>query len=296
MLFRSSLFAARERRPRPARDEKILTSWNALTISALADAGGALGRPELVGLAERALALVASRLVLRDGAGLRVARLLKGDLVKEPGFLDDHAYLANAALDVYEAAGDPKHAALAREIVAAMIAGFHTEEEGFFFTPAGGEALLTRVQDAFDNAVPSGTAMACRALLRVGALADASFAALGEKELRRLAPAALANPLAHAQIVCELDRMVRGSVDVVIVGPRDHEAMRALAAVVHARYLPNRTLAWVDPRDPGSQAAAAALAEGKSPASDGAPVAYVCRGRTCSLPVREPAALAALLV
>ena len=292
---RAALFAARERRPRPARDEKLLTSWNALMISALADASGALGRSELLGLAERALVILSQRLVLRDGKGLRVARLLKGEIVKEPGFLDDHAYLVNAALDVYEAAGDPALAMLAREIAAVMVSRFHTEESGFFFTAEGGEQLVTRPQDAFDNAVPSGTAMACRALLRLGTLAEPPFGALAERELARLAPTALANPLGHAQLVCELDRLVRGSVDVVLVGPRDHATTRALAATVLARYLPNRTLAWVDPRDPRSVTAAASLAAGKSPAPDGAPVAYVCRGRTCSLPVREPDALAALL-
>ncbi len=301
---KARMFAAREARPRPLRDPKILTSWNALFVSALAEAGGALGRPELVEAAERALALLEERLVARaeDGRLVRVERLFvreAGDgargLVKGPGFLDDHAYLANAALDVYESTGDPARAAFAREIVDVMLASFRDEEHGFFFTPKGGESLITRPQDPYDNAVPSGASMACRALARLGTLADPRYAAIAETELLRLAPLATKNALGHGQLVCELDRLVRGSVDIVLVGPRDHAATRSLAREVLVRWIPNRTLAWVDPRDPGSLRASAALAEGKAPAADGLPVAYVCRGRSCSLPVRDPAALGALL-
>ncbi len=289
------LFEAREKRPRPFRDEKILTSWNALMISAMAEAGAALDRPELVGSAERALVLVEQRLVARTDGHVRVDRLLKGDLVKGPGFLDDYAYLANAALDVYEVSGDPSRALLARRVVDAMMDAFWAEGDGFYFTPKDGEALITRSKDPYDNAVPSGTSMACRALLRLGALAEPEYGALAEKELLRLAPQAIANPLGHAQLLCELDRLVRGSVDVVLVGPRDHSATRALARTVLTRYVPNRTLAWLDPHDTRTTAAAASLAEGKAPAKEGMPIAYVCRGRTCSPPVADPAELAALL-
>ncbi len=174
-----------------------------------------------------------------------------------------------------------------------MIDAFWKQGEGFYFTPADGETLITRSKDPYDNAVPSGASMALRVLLRLGALVDAKYTELAEPELVRLAPSAVANPFGFGQTLCELDRLVRGSVDVVLVGPRNDPRTKALAAAVFARWLPNRNVAWVDPSDPASLAACALLAEGK-PAQD-TPIAYVCRGRTCSLPIADPAALIALL-
>jgi uncharacterized protein YyaL (SSP411 family) len=285
-----TLRVAREKRVKPFRDEKILTSWNALMIAALAEAGGSLRRSDVIAVAEKALDH-AENVLVKEG---RVLRLAKDGIVKGPGFLDDHAYLANAALDVYEVTGDPRRVTLARSIADAMIAAFHDPKEGFFFTPKDGEALITRSKDAFDHAVPSGVSMACRALLRLGALfgeKDAPYTQLAEKELLRLAPAAVANPFGYGQTLCELDRLVRGTVDVILVGKR--RALEPFRDVAFQRWLPNRTVAWIDPTNPTSRAACPAQAEGK-PDSE-TPVAYVCRNRTCSLPQATPEDLAALL-
>ena len=292
---KTRLFAVREKRPKPFRDEKILASWGALMIGAMAETGAALRDPSLIASAERALARIEKRLVTKsaDGTKARVQRLVKGEVVKGPGFLDDHAYLASAALDLYEVTGEPARAALARALVTGMIDAFWTEADGFFFTPKDGESLIARSRDPYDNAVPSGASMAVRALLRLGTLVDASFTKVAERELERLAPAAVANPLGFGQTLCELDRLVRGSVDVVLVGPRGDERMKALAGAVFSRWIPNRTVAWVDPADPASLAACALLGEGKQ--ARATPVAYVCRGRTCSLPVSDTAGLGALL-
>ena len=295
---KARMFEARENRVKPFRDEKVLTSWSSLMIGAMAEAGAALGEPKMITSAERALAFLESKLVARAGAGARASRLAKKVdgkwLVKSPGFLDDHAYLANAALDVYEVTGDPAKVHLARSLVDAMLDAFWSESEGFFFTPKDGEALITRSKDPYDNAVPSGASMAVRALLRLGALADARYGKIAETELARLAPVAVANPFGYGQTLCELDRLVRGNVDVVLVGPRADARTQALARAVFAKWLPNRTVAWVDPADPSSQEAAALLAEGKPAQVE--PAAYVCRDRTCSLPITTPEALGACFV
>ena len=106
-------------------------------------------------------------------------------------------------------------------------------------------------------------------------------------------PTESANPMGYGQTICELDRLVRGSVDVVLVGARDDARTKALAETVFSRWLPNRTVAWLDPSDAESRAACALLGEGKQAKST--PVAYVCRGRTCSLPVASPEELLPLL-
>jgi uncharacterized protein len=289
-----TMFEKREARPKPFRDEKVLTSWSALMIGALAEAGAALRDDALLASASRALAFVESRLV-REGRALRLTKKTADGkwTVKSPGFLDDQAYLANAALDVYEATGDPTKVRLARDLVDAMLDAFWVSGEGFYFTPKDGEALITRSMDPYDNAVPSGVSMACRVLLRLGALVSERYAKLGEAELVRLAPAAIANPFAYGQTLCELDRVVRGSVDVLLVGPRNDPRTKALAHTVFERWIPNRTLAWLDPSDPASREACIVLAEGKEPKAE--PAAYVCRGRSCSLPVTTPEALRPLL-
>jgi uncharacterized protein YyaL (SSP411 family) len=225
--------------------------------------------------------------------GGRVARLAKRVdgtwLVKKPGFLDDHAYFTNAALDLYEAVGDERYLHEARLVVDAALGAFHEPSAGFYFTPKDGERLITRAKDPYDNAVPSGASMMCRALLRLGALVGGAYAKVAEEELTRLAPAALKNPFGYGQSLCELDRLVNGSVDIVLVGRRQDSRTKALLRAVYTQWIPNRVIAWVAP----DSNAATALAEGK-PAHE-EPVAYVCRGRSCSLPVTTAEELTKLL-
>jgi uncharacterized protein len=292
---RRAMFEAREKRPKPFRDEKLLASWNALMIGAMADAGSVVD-PGLVIAAERAMRFVERVLVVPEGAGRsRVRRLAKDGAWKGQGFLDDHAYLADAALDLYEATGDPHWVALARSLGESLLTHFFDAKDGsFFFVPDDGEPILVRAKDPYDHAVPSGASVACRALLRLGALMDARFHEPAARAVQGLAAAAALNPGGMSGAVGLGDRLVRGTVDVVLVGPRRAEATQALAREVFRALLPDRVVAWVDRADPQSVEASAILAEGK-PTHD-RPVAYVCRGRTCSLPVSDPGELAKELV
>jgi uncharacterized protein YyaL (SSP411 family) len=288
---RRAMFDAREKRPRPFRDEKVLASWNALMIGAMADAGSVFD-PALVVAAERAMRYVERVLVVREGAGRsRVRRLAKDGVWKGQGFLDDHAYLADAALDLYEVTGDPHWVSLARSLGDSLLTHFFDARDGsFFFVPDDGEPILVRAKDPYDHAVPSGASVACRALLRLGALVDTRFHEPAARAVEGLAAAAAINPGGMSGAVALGDRLVRGTVDVVLVGPRQAGATQALAREVFRALLPDRVVAWVDPGDPLSLEASAVLAEGK-PAHD-RPVAYVCRGRACSLPVSDPRELA----
>jgi uncharacterized protein YyaL (SSP411 family) len=285
------MLAFRERRERPLRDDKVLASWNGLLIGALAEAGRALGEPTWVEAAAAAFAAVEAGLV-KDG---RAGRYLKDGLAASdrPGFLDDQAYLGNAALDLYEATGHPRYVVAARGLCRAMV-DHHWDpaEGGFYFSPDDGDALIARTKDVFDQAIPSGASMAALLCLRLGALSDPDLAAFGQKQLEAVAAAALENPFGMGQAVLGLDLLVRGSTDVVVVGSR--EAAEPLLAAAHRAYLPCRTVAFVDPGDPLSVASASVLAEGK-PSRAGAALAYVCRGRACSAPVSDPAELSRLL-
>jgi uncharacterized protein YyaL (SSP411 family) len=291
---RRAMFEAREKRPKPFRDEKILASWNALAIGALAEAGAALGDAGMIAAAGKAMAFVETKLTTREGDRVRVLRLAKDGAAKGTGFLDDHAYVADAALDLYEATGEPRYVRLARGIADAILAHFHDAAgEGFYFTPDDGETILVRAKDPYDHAVPGGASVACHALLRLGTLVDPKYAEPATRAIEKLASAAADNPGGMSNTVCLVDRLVRGSVDVVVVGPRGSEATRALVHTVFEAPLHDRVVAWVDPADPASLEAARALGEGKPARTE--PVAYVCRGRTCSAPVSDPRELRRLL-
>ncbi len=291
---REAMFRARELRPKPFRDEKVLASFGALMAGALADAGAILG-PSAVRAAEKAMRVIERDLVVRDGSGrARVLRHVKDGVVKGPGFLDDHAFVGDAALDLYEATGDPRWVSLAQALADAIVAHFQDPVGGgFFFTADDAEKILVRAKDPYDHAIPSGSSVACKLLLRLGTLLDPAYAEPAIDAIERHAKAAADNPLGMSGTVSLADRLVRGSVDVVLVGPRSSAATQALAREVLRAYLPNRVVAWADPSDPIALAACRALAEGKPLQPE--PVAYVCRGRHCSLPLRDPAALARAL-
>ncbi len=292
---RARMLAARERRVKPSRDDKILASWNGLMAGALASAGAALGDGAMVEAAARALGFVERALVAPESsARSRVLRHWCAGVARGPGFLDDHAFVGDAALDLYEATGAPRWVKLARAIGESVLAHFHDEVDGgFFFTPDDGEKILVRAKDPYDHAVPGGQSVACRLLLRLGTLVDERYAGPATRALEKMGHAAADNPSRMSVTAGLADRLVRGSVDVVLVGPPASPATLALACAAHRAYLPDRVLAWLDPADPLSRAACAALAEGK--ATHAEPVAYVCRGRTCSLPIGDAQELGRVL-
>ncbi len=285
---REKMLALRNRRPHPQRDDKVLASWNGLVIGALAEAGRALGERTWVEAAVAAFDAIERGLV----RGGRVGRYLKdGQPASDrPGFLDDQAYLGNAAIDLYEATGEPRFVASARAIAGAMVE-HHGDPAGggFYFAPDDAEPLILRTRDAFDQAIPSAASMAALLCLRLGALVNPALAEPGEKQLEAVAASALENPFGMAQAVVGMDRMVRGSTEVVVVGTRD--AAEPLVEATYRAYLPDRVLAVVDPDNPQSMEAARHVAAGK-PGEAGTAVAYVCRGRTCSAPVSDAEDLA----
>ena len=290
---RRAMLVYREKRERPTRDDKVLASWNGLLLGALADAGRALDEPTWVAAAAKGFDAIEQKLT-RDG---RVSRYFKDGVAASdrPGFLDDQAYLGNAALDLFEATGEPRFAASARAICAAMIEHhWDRGEGGFWFSPDDGDTLISRTKDAYDQAIPSATAMAALLCLRVGTMTDEALFAPGEKQLTLLAGAAMETAMGMSQTLLALDRLARGSTDVVLVGPIDSVATRALADAAFHAFIPNRTVIHVDPSRADSLAAAPIAAAGKVGAP-GETLAYVCRGRACSAPVRDVAALAALL-
>ena len=284
---KKKMFERREKRPRPFRDEKILASWNGLAIGACAEVAMATGDAQARTMAERAFAAIEARLVGPSGRVKRTKNVA--------GYLDDHSFLACAALDLYELTATPRYVTVARSIVAQAMAHFaDCALGGFYFSPDDGEALIHRGKDPFDHAIPSGQSMMALALLRLFALdGDATLEDRAKRALEPLASAATRNALGFSQTIVALDRLVRGSTDVVVVGPREDARTRSLLDAARTSFVAHRTLALVDPDDASTAAACPALAEGK--AAKAHPVAYVCRARTCSPPIADATALASAL-
>ena len=276
---RGALFSAREKRPRPFRDEKILTSWNALVIQALANAASALGEPRWVDLARAAYAHLRQHLVVTRGDALRAQRLEKGGVVKGPGFLDDQAYLACAALELHAATGEAEYLRDAERLADGLLADFAAEGGGFDFSPHDAEKLIAVPRDAYDQAVPSGSVMAMLGLLHLGGTVRARFAEPARLAIERTASAALENPFAYATTLRALDELVHGAVDVFLAGsPAETEPLAAEAGLAFVPHL--RLIRW----SANESGLAPELATGRLTPSGRA---YVCVAQTCSLPLSE---------
>ena len=282
------LFEARSRRVPPACDDKILTSWNALLIGTLAEAGRVLGVSRYVAAAVAAADFLWNQ-VRRDG------RLLHGwakGRAKQDAFLDDHAFLAAALLDLYEATGDGRHLARARELVDVLDTRFHDDAGGgYFYTSHDAEALIVRTKSGSDGSIPSGNGVAAVALLRLHAITgEERLRTRAEEILRLYQGAAAENPFGYTTWLEALERWAEGSTEVVIVGASDVAATTALWDAVATRWIPHRTLVRVE----AGAADVPAVARDR-PAVGGRATAYVCRNFSCSRPVHTPEDLLELL-
>ena len=278
------LLSVRSSRVRPGLDDKRLTSWNALMVSALAEAGAALERPEYVEAAVRCASFVLSDLRDADGHLLRTWKDGRGRL---PAYLEDHAYLLEAFVGLYEATGDPRWFGEAVVLAEAMIARFEDPQRGGFFTTASDQAALAaRRKDLEDTPIPSGNSAAAFGLLRLGLLAgDASYERHALGVLRLLFPIAARHPQAFGHLLQAADFYLAPVKEVAIVGPPADAG--ELLRVVRGAYRPHLVLA-------AGAADGVPLLQGREPV-DGHAAAYVCEHFVCQAPVTTPQELAAAL-
>ncbi len=284
-----TLLEARSEREPPFRDEKIITGWNGLAIRALAEAGGALGRPDYVDAAERAAEFI-STVLWHEG---RLLRGYKGRPSPVQGFLEDYGAFGGALLSLHEVTLEPKWLVHAVDLADALVAGFWIEDEGIFFdTRADAAPLVVRPREVTDNATPSGNSLAVELLLRLGRLLDRDdWRGIVGRVLSGEAGSMARFPSAFGRLLSVADSYLEPGLEVAIVGSPEDPATRALLDVVHGRYLPHRVVTGGVPADLPFPTP---LLEGRTQL-DGLPTAYVCRGYRCREPVTEPAALAAQL-
>ena len=202
--LRAKLLAARDRRPAPLLDDKVLTSWNALMIAAYAEGARVLKVDRYKLAAEKAADALLATMTAPDGRLLRTAR---GGKAKLPAYLEDYASLTLALVRLHAATGDPKRLAQARSLADRLIADFADRKDGgFFYTAGDHEALLARVKDPFDNAVPGANSLAIRALVGLGvASGEARYLDEAGRALDAFAPSLLARPAGSPLMLLALE-------------------------------------------------------------------------------------------
>ncbi|MFB6122177.1 MAG: thioredoxin domain-containing protein [Haloferacaceae archaeon] len=290
---RAQAYEARDARPHPRRDEKVLAGWNGLTISTFAAGARALD-PALAGPATRALSFVRDR--LWDDDAKRLDRRFKDGDVKGPGYLEDYAFLARGAFDCYQVTGEVDHLAFALDLARTIEREFWDEEAGtLYFTPAGGESLITRPQEVTDQSTPSSLGVAASLLLRLDPFApDAAFGDVAERVVETHADRIRGSPLEHASLALAADELARGSLELTVAADELPDDWRATLA---DRYLPTAIVSRRPPTDDELDAWLSTLGVDEVPpiwanreARDGRPTAYACQSFTCSPPQTDLAA------
>ncbi len=282
--IRRKLYDARSVRIRPALDDKRLTSWNALMISALAEAGAVLERDDYLRAAVACADFVLGELRDPDGRLLRTWKDGRGQI---SGYLEDHAYMLEALVTLYEASFDARFYREAVSLADTIIDRFSDPERGgFFITGEGHEHLITRGKDLDDTPIPSGNSAAAFGLLRLALLSgEGKYERHALGVLRLLTPLAAHQPLGFGHLLSAVDFYLAPVREVAIVGPDPGAA--ELIAVVRGSYRPHLVLA-------AGLGDGVPLLEGRG-AVDGQAAAYVCEHFVCQAPVLDADELAGVL-
>jgi hypothetical protein len=288
---RTALYAWRDRRVRPGLDDKRICSWNALMIAALADAGAALGRDDYLDASAACARFVWES--MRDSDG-HLRRTWNDGEARLNAYLEDHAFLVEGLLRLYEATLEVRWFDAARETADAMIERFADDERGGFFTTSNDhEELIARRKDVGDHPIPSGSSSAAYGLLRLAALTgqrDYEDRAVGT--MRLFAPAAARHPDAFGHLLQAIDFHLSPVREVALVRPSNGDGsagLDELAGVVRSAHRPHVVLAG------GPEGSERPELLRERPAVEGKPAAYVCERFACKAPVTEPGELATQL-
>ncbi len=286
---RQKLFEARSQRVPPATDTKVLTSWSGLMITAFAEAGRVLGRDDYRQVAVGAADFLLSAL-WQDG---RLLHTYRAGQARQPGFLEDYAFLIDALLALYETTFEPRWLQTAVRLADQMIDLFWDDENGGFFTTGSDqEKLVARPKDLIESAIPSGNAVAAHALQRLAILtAQPDYQRRAVDILRLVRDVVEQYPSAMGHMLIALDFYLSRPPEIAIVGEAGAADTRALLETVNGRYLPNKVVALRTPDAGDEIEMLIPLLEGKTMLG-GQATAYVCQNYACRQPVTTPEELA----
>jgi uncharacterized protein len=292
---RQKLFARRERRVHPGRDEKILAGWNGLMIAAMARAGRVLDEPRFTAAAARCADFLLKQLRTPEG---RLLHVFKDGNARLAAYLDDYACAIDALVEVYQATFEPRYVAAAAELAADLIARFgDAATGGFFYTAHDHEALIARSKDLHDNATPSGNGMAAYALLRLARLCGREdFETAGRHTLEMLSGEMAHTTMGEGQALLALDDLLGPAYELVLSDGQSAADADQVLRSINARFLPNAVVArrFSETHDSSiTSLLRETLAEKKAVKAQ--PTLYVCERGTCRPPVIGAAAIEGLL-
>ena len=275
---RARLFALREERPKPLRDDKAIASWNGLTLAALAEAGRRLERPEWIEVAHRLGEFLLGPLSRPDG---RLLRSRRDGRTSGAGYLDDYANVAHGLLELHIATGEARWLREAHRLALLAVELFADEERGgFFLAPADGEQLVARMKQLDDHPLPSGNSMLAHVLLRLARIyGDDELERRGVSVLRLMHPALERAPSAFGWGLVALDLHLSPPRELAIAGPADSDVARAALEPWQPR-----TVVAVGPAEDVPLLAGKGLVDGR-------PAVYLCERFACRAPVTDVAQL-----
>jgi uncharacterized protein YyaL (SSP411 family) len=284
---KSQLRRARLRRPRPATDTKVLTSWNGLAISALAFSGGVLGEATYSEAATRAAEFVLAKNT-RSGRLLR--RYAGGEAALE-GTLEDYAFFVQGLIDLFEATSQPRWLREAIRLTEVMLDDFEDGEKGGFYLSL--EAEPARLKEGYDGPIPSGNSVAAVNLIRLSELtANEGFRLKAERTLKFFSRDIEQQPSAHTCMLEALDLLLNGAKEIVISSAKELGAEKMKREVFRA-FLPERVMMVATAKNYAELSKLSSLLEGRKPGAKAR--AFVCQNFTCKLPVETTEALRAQL-
>jgi uncharacterized protein YyaL (SSP411 family) len=289
---RDLLFATREKRVKPARDEKVLTAWNGLMLASFAEAAAILERSDYLEVAKNNARFVLDNL-RRDGLLLRT---YKDGQAKLNAYLEDYAFFIDGLVTLFETSGELQWFEEACALTATMVDEFWDDEEGgFFFTGRSHEGLIVRSKDFFDNATPAGNSVAAEVLLRIGLLTDnGDYQRRAATILRLMASQVQRYPSGFGRLLCAVDFHVGIPKEIAIIGNIGTSETGMLLNEIWRPYLPNKIVAPARPEDMAA-AKLIPLLRGRGQLEN-RPTAYVCEHFACKKPTTSPSELASQLL
>lgn len=282
---RAELFDVRAKRPRPHRDEKIITAWNGLMISSLSFGGAVLGEEKYSQAARKAADFVLTSL-RKNGRLMRYHG--KGRAV-QLAVLNDYAFFITGLLDLYEETFDPELLSEAKSLSTQMIELFSDSENGgFFLTGNDGEKLLIRNKPDYDGAVPCGNSVAAAVLLKLGQLTmNQEFIRQGEETLNAFSSQLERSGINLTYMLTALDFFVGPRQEIVIAGVRDSDDTKKMIKLVYERFLPNAVIILHEPGQAGKAIEKIVPFVKVQNMVDGRTTAYVCENFVCKRPVND---------
>ncbi len=291
--IRGRLFAARERRPRPFRDDKVLADWNGLMMAALSVGARALGEDRYLRMARDAASFIRTGMMTGDD---RLLHRYRNGEASVPGNLDDYAFVAWGLIELYQAGFDPEHLDLALRLTASMLDRFSDGSGKLSFAPRDGERLVAETVETHDGAYPSGHSVAYYNLVRLSRITgDPAWEASAERVLAGASGGLRRHPLGYGMLLAALQYALGESCEVVLVGDADAGAFREMAADLHREYRPDCVILARPDGELGERIGQLAPFTAVMGAGGAGPAAYVCRGKRCFPPVRTAADMRDLL-